>query len=147
MTRILVYCPMNPQPPRIYPATLQSLLALDWSEPFEVMLGREDMPEMPDAAGKYANLVAKYNWARVMALAGEYDYLLTVEADMIVPQMALRRMTAVDADVVYGLYVSRRAGRRRIGSSRWLIFSEVSGKEQGFSNRKMAETVDERRAM
>jgi hypothetical protein len=123
--RIMVYIPLNPTHPRIEARTLQSVMAIDWDTPFEVVLGREDRAEIPDTPGKYASLTAKYNQAATLALSGGYDSLLTIEADMVIPAMALRRMTLVNADVVYGLYCSRRPGRRQ-GSDRWLIFSDVN---------------------
>ncbi len=55
-----------------------------------------------------------------MALDSGYDALWTVEADMIVPPDALRRLAAVDADVAYGLYVSRH------GRLQWLAYLSVT---------------------
>jgi len=147
MTRVLIYCPLNPRHPRIYPETLQSILALDWDKPLEIVFGRDDMSYTPHTDEKYTNLTAKYNRARLLALAGGYDALLTIEADMIVPSMALQRMSRVDADVIYALYCSRRPGRR-VGPSRWLVFSEVSGENgNGFRAAKAERTPDNRRAL
>ncbi len=49
-------------------------------------------------------------------LNGGYDALLHIDADMIVPADTVDRLMAIEADVAYGLYVSRR------DPSRWLCF-------------------------
>jgi hypothetical protein len=50
-----------------------------------------------------ANFSGRLSWA----LAGGYDALLTVEHDMVLPPGAVERLWAVDADVVYGVYLLR----------------------------------------
>jgi len=60
-----------------------------------------------DDESRWENLCRKLNDARRMALGGGYDALLTVESDIIVPPDALEKLAAVDADVVYGLFVLR----------------------------------------
>jgi len=66
------------------------------------------------------NLTIKHNKMRDDVLAGGYDALLTIEADMIVPPDALVKLAAVDADIACGLYVSR--------SSRiWLCIPTIDG--------------------
>lgn len=64
------------------------------------------------------DLCYKHNEARHIVLDGGYDALLHVDADMVVPMDALERLCAVDADVVYGLYVSRKTPER------WLCWVE-----------------------
>jgi hypothetical protein len=54
------------------------------------------------------NLMEKQNTIRAMFLASDYDYLMFVENDMVVPQDAIQRLIDADADVAYGLYVFRR---------------------------------------
>jgi len=115
---VLIYCPLNPKQPRIFARSLQSILTLDWPHPAETIFGRDDNPK-PGQAG-YDNLLEKHNRARELALAGGYDALLLVEADMILPGDALARLSLVDADVAYGLYCSRH------GRYQWLAFSELS---------------------
>jgi hypothetical protein len=135
--KIMVYTPLAPTHPRIEAQTLQSILALDWDTSFEVVLGRDDMAGRLPEGEAFQNITGKYNWARTMMLAGNYDVMLTVEADMVIPQMTLRRLTEIDADVAYGLYCSRRKGRK------WLIFDRVI--EHPFECDYMAETPDERK--
>jgi hypothetical protein len=114
--RILVYVPLDPAPPAIYPQTQECIMGLDWDEPYEIMYGREDHPT---DAHPYENITKKFNHARDLALCGGYDALLTIESDMLVPPDTIRRLVAVKADVAYGLYVSRH--RRRDGF-KWLAF-------------------------
>lgn len=56
---------------------------------------------------RWLNLCRKLNKAARVALEGGYDALLTVESDIVVPQDALEKLAAVNADVVYGLFVLR----------------------------------------
>lgn len=139
MERVLVFVPLDPNPPHIHPATLKSILHLEWGGALEIVLGRSD-----GEGGKYADLADKYDRARILALKGGYDGLLTVEADMLLPSDALLRLAEVDADVAYGLYVSRHPGRR-VGEDRWLAFAEVTGAEDGFQAVKLCKSADERR--
>jgi len=60
-----------------------------------------------DDGSRWENLLRKLNQARALALEGGYDALLTVESDIIPPKDALQKLAAVDADVVYGLFVLR----------------------------------------
>lgn len=114
--RILVYCPLNPVTPRIYARTLTSLFRMAWDGPIDYVFGRDDHEPLMDF---YPELTRKYNDGREMALQGGYDALLTVEADMIVPPLTLKRLTALDTDVAYGLYCSRH------GRYQWLAFTEL----------------------
>lgn len=56
----------------------------------------------------HENTLHQYRYARQRILDGDYDYLFIVEHDMIIPEDALVKMLATDADVVYGLYLFRR---------------------------------------
>lgn len=56
---------------------------------------------------KKKNVVAQYQRAREMTLAGGYDALLTVEHDMLLPANAIQTMYYTDAPVVYGVYMLR----------------------------------------
>lgn len=115
----LLYTPLYPLEPRIRPQTWRSIQALEWDAPLDVIMGREDYPQETHV---YENICKKFSYARNLALDNGYDFLLTVEFDMIVPPDALRRLMAVDADVVYGLYTTRREQFRL----RWLAFSFTS---------------------
>lgn len=117
---VLVYCPMNPTRPQVQPRTVDSIFGMKWGSPLEVVFGRDDKVQ-PDRPAVHVNITRKYNTARAMTLAGGYDALLTVEADMIVPAIALQRMTLVEADVIYGLYVHRHSRHP------WLAFQWITG--------------------
>lgn len=56
---------------------------------------------------KTKNVVAQYQRAQEMCLAGGYDALLTVEHDMIIPPDTIGKLCATDALVVYGIYMLR----------------------------------------
>ncbi len=114
--KVLIYCPLNPKTPRVFARTITSIFNLDWPHPMEIVFGKDDEP----VSKPYNNLTEKYNRARQMTLDGGYDALLTIEADMIVPPDTVKRLAAVDADVAYGLYVSRH------GRLIWLAFTAVS---------------------
>lgn len=138
--KVLVYCPLRPEHPRAEPEAIASILDLDWSGPLEVVFGKDDRKRVPsDELEANRNITAKYNAARKLALAGGFDALLTIEADMIVPPNALERLSQVDADVAYGLYVSRH------GRHPWLTLSTVTELVRG--SQAMGETWQERSAM
>ena len=56
----------------------------------------------------HENTLCQYRLARQLVLEGDYDALLTIEHDMIVPADALVKMLGTDADVVYGLHRFRQ---------------------------------------
>jgi len=78
------------------------------------------------------NVVRKYNQAREVVLKCGYDALFTAECDIIMPRDALKRLAAVDADVVYGLYVWRR------GHPSWNAYSYVGGRTARSFSRDLA---------
>jgi hypothetical protein len=61
----------------------------------------------PFPAPDYRNVLAKYRRARALTLSGDYDALVTVEHDMVLPVDALARLAATDAPVVFGVYALR----------------------------------------
>ena len=113
--KILTYVPLAPTTPRIYARTIQSLFRMRWDHPMPVVFGREDCP----SESKYRNIVSKHEDARRMTLDGGYDALFLVENDMILPEDALEKLSAVDTDVAYGLYVNRH------GWHKWLCYTYV----------------------
>jgi len=114
--KILLIVPLYPRPPQVSERTIASLEAQDWND------GQVTVLPMPSQTGlsHYDDLTWKHNKARQMVLADGYDALWSVEADMVVPPDALTKMLSVDADVVYGLYCSRRVGM-------WLCFPTIDG--------------------
>lgn len=115
--KVLLYCPLNPATPRVYARTVQSIFTLDWPWPIDIVFGRQDA--IKEGQNGYDNLTEKHNHARQMVLDCDYDALFLVEADMILPEDALKRLAAIDTDVAYGLYCSRH------GSRQWLAFDKI----------------------
>jgi len=107
--RILVYTPLHPDY-GIKPQALTSIEAaisaydgaIDW------ILSSNDNPHKEP----YANVTYQHNKAREMVLNGDYDALLSIEADMIIPPDTIERLIEVDADIAYGLYVWRHRIKR-----------------------------------
>lgn len=100
--RILAAIPANPTWPLVWPQTLDAALGLRWGGRLDYMVMRGE----PDGEPRDRVLV-KYQEAREAALAGGYDALLTLEADIIPPADALQKLVDVDAPVAYGLYCWR----------------------------------------
>lgn len=104
--RILLALPAGTGNRALCDATWESLQAVEWPHELDYYFMRNDEPDTPHAF----NLRDKFNRAREVALAQNYDALWIVESDMIVPPHALQRMARANGDIVYALYCSRRAG-------------------------------------
>lgn len=57
--------------------------------------------------GDLRNVTAQMNRGRELVLAGNYDAMLAVEHDMLLPPDALQKLLDVEAPVAYGVYVFR----------------------------------------
>ena len=90
----------------------------------------------------HKNVLAQYQHARLLALAGGYDALWTVEHDMVPPADALQKMSYTPAGVVYGVYLLRHGswvlnaweyvGERNLGESLTLYPGKVAAaRKQG----------------
>jgi len=130
--RVLVVVLVKREPPgqhwygaRLYGRALQTIFRLDWDEQLDYLFlvgGDQNIRGVHDKSTAYLNIARKYEQARQHALACDYDALLEIESDMIVPPDALRKLAAVDAGVVYGLYVWRH------GLPQWSAYTELHGK-------------------
>lgn len=93
--RILLAIPTNKY---ITPETMKSIYDLKVPEGFEVdfqyFYGYQ--------IDQIRNLIA--HWAV------KYDYLLSVDSDIVVPEDALVKMIAADKDIITGLYIQRKPG-------------------------------------
>lgn len=85
-------------------ASLDSILAVETVGPTDyLMLADDDQDSDGTLAGNYRNITRKYNHARDVFLSGEYEAMVCFEDDIIVPPDAIKKLLAVDADIVYGL--------------------------------------------
>jgi len=140
MNKVLIYCPLTPTVPGIHQRTLESIFAMEWDGQADIVFGKRDR-EFPliDQNERNYDIANKYNQARKMALAGGYDAMMTIEADMIPPGNALNKLSNMGADINYGLYVSRH------GKHPWLTLSNVT--EQVRGSKGIGETWEERETM
>ncbi len=113
--KVLAFCPLHPEYPRLWGRVVQSIFRLDWRYPIEWLFRANDNPH---GNGK-DNITHNYNVARQTVLTGGYDALLSVESDMVVPPDALSRLVALEADIGYSLYCWRR------GNYRWSAYTEL----------------------
>jgi len=128
MKNILVFCPMRVSYPRAYGRSVTSVLQLEWDHPIEYMLRDGKRPHEENAVC----ISAQYNWAREHVLHNDYDFLMTIEADIVVPPDALKRLIECDSDVSYGLYVFRR------GRMSWSAYDTV----ESIRGHSISETPD-----
>jgi hypothetical protein len=108
MPNVLIAVPLHTG---IHRRTLDCLLQLQHSRVYQsnIVILRGGDEHISDAKTRIA---WKYNQARDMLLQGNYDFLLTIEQDIVFEQDALARMLATMeehcADVGYGLYCLRQ---------------------------------------
>lgn len=94
--------------------TQKSIDALDTSG-FDVTIHYDSTETQSGNIDRNQSVLEKFQNGRRLFLAGDYDAMLTIEYDNIVPSDALQKLSKVDADVAYGLYCARV-------SPRWLAF-------------------------
>src|SRR5689334_19467011 len=119
--KVLVFCPTYPGFPHVWASTVRSIFALAWPEPLTITFERSTVKPIDGMD----ELTAKFNTARRFVLDGNYDALLSVKADMIVPIDALQKLAGVEADIARGLYVSRHEDRQ------WYAYTEMHGDGEG----------------
>lgn len=128
---ILVVCPIY----QAYSQSIQSMLLLDWPGRYDLLMLQGEEDDQPDG---YARITRKYQEARKQFLAGDYDAMLTIEADMLVPRHALHSLVDTGADVAYGLYCWRHA----ILGYAWSAYSVVGG-DSGMDGLSLSDTPSE----
>lgn len=112
MTNIMVFIPASPIYPHIQPLTMRSINKLKWNEPFDIVVKRDDMDRIPETIqARIENTASKHIFARELFLRGNYEAMLTIDSDIIIPSNALERLNNVEADIVFGLYVNRPSSR------------------------------------
>lgn len=161
--RILVFCPLGPkgdEEPQLWGRSLMSIFRQEYTGEFNVHF--RVGPDNPDIH-KNEKVLEQYQFARQMALDGGYDALMCVESDIILPPDALQKLTALETDIAYGLYVFRH-GRRQwsaytflkstkgvslsddpeAAKARWGTVMEVAGVGQGCTliHRRVLERIE-----
>ena len=124
--KVLLFCPLNPERDnkgrktvQLFGKTNESIFRQDYPK-IDIWFSKGDNPYF-DSNGRH-NIAHNYNKARQIVLDNDYDALMTVEADMVIPPDALSKMVEhEDADVVYGLYVFKNA-------TGWSAFTELDRK-------------------
>ena len=127
--KVLLFCPLNPisnahggREPQLFGRTNQSIFRQDYPL-IDIWFSKGDNPWF-DSNGRH-NIAHNYQKARRWVLENGYDYLFTVEADMVIPPNALTRLLDVcenqGGDVAYGLYCFKN-------TSTWSAVSELDMK-------------------
>lgn len=101
MARILVYTPTYDD--LLQAETVASIEALEFDGELDWVLSDDN----PYPGRDMRNCVFQFQKGRKLALDGDYDGLLLIEHDMIVPPHAAQRLWDTDAPVVYGAYQLR----------------------------------------
>lgn len=105
MARILIFTPTYGD--LLQQKTVESIQALEFDGQADWVVSDENQYPGRDTR----NCVGQFQRGRELALSGDYDGLLTVEHDMIVPPDALALLWTTDAPVVYGTYQFRHGMR------------------------------------
>ncbi len=111
---ILCFTPLHPDY-GIYPETLASIMALEHDDVLDRHFASGDNPFDQG----WENVTYHHNQARRMVLAGGYDALLSIEADMVVPPDAISKLIDANADIAYSLYVGRHK------PNRWMAYKSL----------------------
>jgi hypothetical protein len=147
--KILLYCPtykVDGKRLALHKRTQESihdLIVPDGVELDFVIAHNNPHPRTGVSKVDHENTLYQYRQARLRVLNESYDALFIVEHDMIIPEDALVRMLATDADVVYGLYMFRKGlplmNCLRATTGRWIDMSVTNfpelirkGKRQGW---------------
>lgn len=98
MNDVLVFTPVL----RLEPETVRSIFALEWGGALSFLLQRDNPTGNP-----FRDHLHQYQRGREHFLAGNYDGMLIVESDIILPADTLPRLAALESDVAYGCYLYR----------------------------------------
>lgn len=110
MIDVLVFTPVY----RLEPETIEAIFALEWDGPISYLFQRDNPLPVDSRPAGVKNHVHQYRRGREVFLDGRYDAMLIIESDIIPPPDTLQKLAALEADVAYGVYVSRpRDGHER----------------------------------
>lgn len=98
MTRVLLFCPTV----KLSRSTFECIHGLQFGGALDRMFTYDN----PHDGGR--NVLYNYQKAERIVKVEGYDYLMTVEDDILPPPDALEKMIAVDADIAYGVYCFRK---------------------------------------
>ena len=107
--KILAFTPLHPDygaRPETWASIQAAIDAYDGAVDWVISSGDNPHDE------PYENITAAHNKARWMVLKSDYDYLLSVEADMIIPPHTINGLLECESDIAYGLYVWRHKLKR-----------------------------------
>lgn len=96
MPKVLVFTPYGP---RLEVETVNAVLSLAWDGPISYLFQNDN----PHGYGR-DSILHQYQQGRRAFLAGLYDMMLVIEADIVPPPDALQRLAALQADCAYGVY-------------------------------------------
>jgi hypothetical protein len=136
MTKLLIFTPTYTYPDgteAMAPECGEAILSQQVDGVVEWQVGRHN----PHPGASHANVLAQYKQAQYVFLAGDWDALLTVEHDNVLPDSgAVQRLLDTPGDVVYAPYVLRHGvavlstwqyiGDRNIGESLTLHPDELA---------------------
>jgi hypothetical protein len=130
MPHLLIFTPTYAD--KLHPETVRSVTGMHFDGRVTWEIGRHNPHPKPGNA----NVVAQYQRGRDLFLAGDYDAMLTVEHDMIIPAGAAQALYDTPAQVVYAPYMLRHGshvlntwqycGDRNLGQSLSLYPKELA---------------------
>lgn len=83
-------------------------MALTYAGPMHRLFMSGDNPYKQNyQKWRFQNVLHQHRQIRDIFLSGNYDALISIEADMIVPPDTIERLLATNADIAYGLYAWR----------------------------------------
>lgn len=103
----------------LYGRALQSILQLEWPGQLDHFISNGG----DDYADPRGTVTRKYNEARDVFLAGDWDLFLAAEYDMVVPPNGLKLLVDLDVDIAYGTYAFRHGLRE--GKYRWSAATKI----------------------
>lgn len=95
---IMIFTPVL----RLQPDTAKAISRLVYDGPLTVVFQRDN----PTGNGK-ADHLHQYRRGRQFFIAGGFDYLMTIEDDIVPPPDTLTKLIALNVDVAYGCYFFR----------------------------------------
>lgn len=111
MARLMVFTPTWVQDDgtdAIHPRCASAVKDQQIDAVWEWRIGRDN----PHGIGSARNVAHQYSQARETFLSGDWDAMLTLEHDMVLPDAgAVQRLMDTPADVVYGVYMLRHGAK------------------------------------